>query len=468
MSDAFSMQMFSLLHISDALIPQMHKPSKAAGNNPISRVADLLNEEEGVEFDGALEWLRVEAEGILKARAARDAKAEGEEDGNPEHVSSKLAVRSPNVTAAFMQFVHDALTGAPRAEDDTLRKSLLVTAVSNFEVLFGKLAEGIYRVNRSALNDSDYSFSLQQLADFETLDDARQFLVERRVAALMRESFDGWDRWLGKVVKGVSMGALPVNWPATREVFARRNVVVHNGGVVNHMYLSANVKLSDRGAIEAKLGARLTVDSEYFSAAVQNLLALGMALVSEVGRKLSKYASHELNQGLLFNADMAVRRKAWIASSALSSYLLSSQLSRASQLRAQMINWVARKGMGELDVVRGEVTKWDASGLSEEFSHYKAVLLGEKEEAIKLVEGLIASDKLALVEVALHPAYAELHDELPSLTARKKAAQDHAGEATTKVVRPKKIAKKPAVAKPQNSAQLEAGTAPCSDQGRSH
>ncbi|MFF4859045.1 hypothetical protein ACFY2N_29635 [Streptomyces rubiginosohelvolus] len=445
-SDGFAIQMFSLLHISDSLIPQMGKTLGESDENPISRLFNLLSEEEGKEFSEVLVWAVKELGVALKKVEQGEVQPEG--DGSVKKGSgASFSVRSSNVSAAFIQLVHDVVTGAPVADNDTLRKSLLVTSVSNFEVLFGKLAEEIYGVNKSALNNSDYTFSLQQLGDFDSLEDARQFLVERRVSALMRDSVDGWDKWLSGAVKGVSMAALPVDWKSTREVFARRNIVVHNGGVVNRMYISS---LAQAGVAQKdlKLGAQLKIDSDYFSQAVQNILALGMILVAEIGRRLNKEASDELNQGLLFNADAAVRRKAWVASTAITSYLLSGKLNRASQLRAQMLNWVARKGMGEVDQVHKEVAGWDISGLSEEFSHYKAVLLGEKEEAIKVVEDLISGGKLALVEVALHPAYAELHDELPSLVARKQSASSSkkvtaAKKATKKVA--KRIPRKPVV-----------------------
>jgi hypothetical protein len=278
------------------------------------------------------------------------------------------------------------------------------------------MAQVIYEINKSALNDSDYSFSLQELAEFESLDEARQFLIERRVSALMRDSVDGWSKWLGRAVKGVVMSDLPVDWPATREVFARRNVIVHNDGMANRIYLSQVPSGSKLGE-GVKPGDRLAVDSEYFAVAVQNLLALGAMLVADIGSRLYKEHAGSLKSDLLFRAELALKRNAWHASLAISKYLLASPLSRRDQLTAQVTNWVARKNLFGMDDIRDELRSWDTTGLSEEFSHFRDVLLGNKERAIEVVEGLSASGKIPLVEIALHPAYAEIIDELPSFAS---------------------------------------------------
>ncbi|MEU6275778.1 hypothetical protein ABZ871_25700 [Streptomyces populi] len=419
-SDNFSNQMFALLSLSDDVIPKIENaPGDLGPLTPkIDKFTDLLTVEEREEFLGAVRWMSASLmEYVEKAESGAGAADE----------EMQLRIKSRNVSTAIMHVMHDAQTGIARTNHNTLRRSLLVTAVSNFEILFGKMAQVIYEVNRSALNDSDYSFTLQELAAFESLDEARQFLVERRVSALMRDSLDGWNKWLGRTVKDATMTSLPVDWPTTREVFARRNVIVHNEGKVNRIYLSL-VSGDIKSENPLKVGDDLAVDGEYFAVAVQNLLALGVMLVVEIGRRLHKKHTDSLNSNLLFKAELALKRNAWHISLALSKYLQVSRLDRKQQLTTQVINWVARKELFGLDDVREELTEWDTSGLSEEFSHFRDVLLGDKEKAIKAVEGLCASGKIPLVEIAFHPAYAEIVNELPSLVARRERSSEKQGD----------------------------------------
>ncbi|MFE2486116.1 hypothetical protein ACFXGR_23020 [Streptomyces mirabilis] len=416
-SDVFLNQMFSLLSINELLIPQIMQNSDG-GSERMKKFGELLTPDELDELGEAIEWAASSMKKLLEGKSTKGQSSSG---------NQRFTVNNANVTAALIHLVSEAATSA-FTDDDTLRKSLLVTAVSNFEILYGNMAQRIYHVNKSALNDSDYSFSLQELAEFESLDEARQFLIERRVSALMRESVDGWDKWLSRAVKGVSMGSLPVDWPTTREVFARRNLIVHNGGAINRIYLSLTSKGKGNPS-DIKVGTLLRVDSDYFSTAVQNLLALGLILVTDVGRKLGKTYADRLNSSLLFHADLALKRNAWHTSLAISKYLLTSRLSRKDNLKAQSINWAARKHICGIDDIRAEVTGWDIGGLSEEYSHYKAVLLGDKQKAIDEVERLLANGKLLSVEVALNPIYAEILDAIPSLSSADAQPSSHPAEA---------------------------------------
>ncbi|MGV9238560.1 hypothetical protein, partial [Streptomyces nigra] len=190
--------------------------------------------------------------------------------------------------------------------------------------------------------------------------------------------------------------------------------------------LSIVSRLDNSPHAGAKIGSKLKVEAEYFSAAVQNLLALGVIVLTDVACRLSKSSKRDMQDGLLFNADMTIKRGAWHASLAISKYLLACRLRRKDQIRAQLINWVSRKKIFGVDDIRTEVEDWDISGLAEEISHYKAVLLGDREEAVEKIEDLIAKKKLALVEIALHPAYEDLIEHLPSVT-RNSAEADSNG-----------------------------------------
>ncbi|MEE4594212.1 hypothetical protein V2J94_20375 [Streptomyces sp. DSM 41524] len=420
--DEFSAQMFSLLHISDTLIPEMMKRERGVVNSLLDSYDSLLSGDDRDEFKQAVNWFgatlgeivdRIEERRDAEERAAvKDSS--GKEDGDPRELSFRI--NSKNVSTAFGQMIYESTMHAKAGpRDHTLRKSLIVSAASAFEILFGKLAKRVYAVNKAALNDSEYTFSLQQLAEFSSLEEARQYLVERRVSALLRESLDGWDKWLGKSVKGVSMAGLPLDWVATREVFARRNLVVHNGGEVNHIYMDVMSNLDGVRCGSLNIGSVLKIDREYFAQATQNIFSLGMLLAIDVARKLHRDQSEAFLGLLLRNAESAARRHLWVATVALSRYLLNNNPNRSGKIRAQVLNWVARKEQSGVEEIRGEVAAWDVSGLSDEYSHYKRVLIGEKGKAINDVEKLISSGKLSIVEVATHPIYADLVNELPSM-----------------------------------------------------
>ena len=105
----------------------------------------------------------------------------------------------------------------------------------------------------------------------------RENLIQRKVDAYMRESYMNWF----KIFESHGMDASAWDEPLQKlaEIYARRNIIVHNSGVVNATYLS-NV----RGSKE-KLGKCLTASKQYVDEAfgvVREMMVLIMLEASRV------------------------------------------------------------------------------------------------------------------------------------------------------------------------------------------
>ncbi|GAA1463785.1 hypothetical protein NE857_00325 [Nocardiopsis exhalans] len=409
----FAAQMFDLLHIGTGFLSNIQRESDLS--DQARQIMNLLTEEEKEEMRATLDWI---GDSLLKFHRTEEGpisplprtNQEGQEGQEGQEESSTLELKSANVSTALMQLLTESrIFMRSDIRPETLRKSILITSASTFEMLFGRMAERVYKVNKSALDDSEYKFSLQQLAEFETLDDAREFLTERRISALLRESIEGWEKWLSKSVKGTSMTSLSSDWDGIREVFARRNVIVHNGGYANHIYLK-----TAKGSKSKKvaLGEELKVDEDYFSERIQGLLSLGIITSADVARRLHKEESENIADLVFRYAQISLRRGAWDSAISLSEYSLKSKINRRQQLRSQIINWTAKKKLFGLEKIESEVSSWDVSGLSDEFSHCKLVLLGKNEEAAKSIELLVESKKLSVVDIATDPLYDEARELL--------------------------------------------------------
>src|SRR5205823_3234934 len=109
--------------------------------------------------------------------------------------------------------------------------SMLITAVASFETLLSRILSRQFELFPRLLARSEQQFSLEDLQAFATIDDARDAAVERRVDAIMRDSFDDWDRWFEKNA-GVTLSSLCCDAAEIRELFQRRHLVVHSDGRV--------------------------------------------------------------------------------------------------------------------------------------------------------------------------------------------------------------------------------------------
>ena len=81
---------------------------------------------------------------------------------------------------------------------------------------------------------SEPFFSLEDLTALQTINDARSALIDTRVEALMRQSFEDWVKFFADKPK-LSMGYLEPYRAQVIEIFKRRNLVVHNGARVTQI-----------------------------------------------------------------------------------------------------------------------------------------------------------------------------------------------------------------------------------------
>lgn len=393
-SDDYVAQMQSIIDINRTVIPEMTKREDAETRSVRDRILSQLSP---TERAASRDYLNQ----IGRSLIATDGPKDGTSRPTVTIEVQDRAVGSA-VTHLILELSSRAKAG-PRGE--LLRKSLLVTAVSAFEVLFGQVARSIYGVNSASLNDSEYAFTLQELAKFPSLDDAREYLIEKKISALLRDSVDGWNKWLQRASGGVSMDSLPVYWPIIRESFARRNLIVHAGGVVNQLYLSVVKTLDLEGEVKIPPGAQIDVNEEYLDWVLQELLALGQILVFAVGKKLHR-KEDALFTSLALNATQNhSKKRAWHASKALCEYTLSCRLSRKDEMSTRVRYWLSKKESEGLEEIRSEIEEWDTSGLDARISHCKPVLLDDVDSVIPEIMGLISQGHLSRFELNIDPLY---------------------------------------------------------------
>lgn len=246
--------------------------------------------------------------------------------------------------------------------------------------------------------------------------DAREFLIERQVSKLLYESIDGWDKWLKRAGGGLSMTDLPVDWPVVREGFARRNLIVHADGIVNHLYLGSLKGVQGPLKGGHQVGDKLNVDEEYLSGFLQEISALGRMLAVSVGLKLRKNDRLSFFRSLNSDTYRSLTSGHWRTTITLSQYAMTCDLPRAFRVEAQTRGWVARRELFGVDSIKSEVESWDVSGLAEELAHRKSVLLGSA-DSIDRVRNVIKSEKLTPFDVAVDPLYAHIRSEFLGISS---------------------------------------------------
>jgi hypothetical protein len=272
-----------------------------------------------------------------------------------------------------------------------LRNSLLIGAVSDFEVLVSGLVRAFLALRPDIIRMAEQKYSISDLEPFSTLDEFREHCAENMADTLLRSGFDDWMDWFGKrhkiAVQGVTEDA-----DELIEIFQRRHLLVHNGGVVNRFYLS---KVGGDGA--PKMGEKLGVCGAYLTKAVDELTVAGIKLSISLVRKLfsGQEGQDAISHRLGHITYELLTAGSWSVVDRVNEWELTFVQRQSSRLMATVNRWIAQKRLFGTDHIRAEVEGWDTDTLSGRFRLAKLALLDENEEAYDLTKALSSGGEIA-------------------------------------------------------------------------
>lgn len=294
-----------------------------------------------------------------------------------------------------------------------LYASLLTTAVSNFEVLVSGVVKEFLRMKPEALRGDDTKYSLKEVEGFQDLEEFREYCADRHAEALLRGSFEEWMGWFEKRLK-VSLDGIASDPSAVREVFQRRHLFVHNGGVVNRLYLVKVPELADPPA----MGAQLVVDSQYLGSAIDTLITLGTLLVAFVMKRLlpSTIDDDPADSLISDNAYKFLTRGKFEVVLGLTTPIVPDCQSDYTRLILNVNRWLALKRLQGIEAIRADVESWQVAALQPRFELARLALLDRTDEAYALGQALLKKGDITDSDWATWPLLAEVRAYEAELT----------------------------------------------------
>ena len=164
-------------------------------------------------------------------------------------------------------------------------RSLFVSLISQFDAYLGNLIKKVYELFPEKLFECEKNLTYSQLVEFESIELAKEYIIEKEVESVLRESHTFHFEWLEKKLSTVLRKDLPI-WSTFIEVTERRNLYVHNDGHVSNQYLSVCKKNKTQLPPDLKAGDVLHVDSLYFKKAYECIFEISVKLNQVIWRKL--------------------------------------------------------------------------------------------------------------------------------------------------------------------------------------
>ena len=289
---------------STELVPIPSKNSETEGRaekHPINSVlVDFLTDIRSIQktrmvvFPHVLSWLKSEHDGNAK-KLAKFA-SEREDEANVYRALS--AHQASEMLRAVREL--DGLGGMRIPE--TLQRSLFTQLFSEYDAFVGALLKVIYKKKTDLLKGISRQISFADLLGYDNLNAIKLDMLEKEVETFRRDSYV--EQFASLETKfGLKLRVFP-EWGEFVELSQRRNLIVHNGGVVSDQYLVVCDREGYSFQDRPKLGDLLKLDGQYFSRAVIVVSKVAFMLCHTLWRKLfpgEKASAHEDANDVLFD-----------------------------------------------------------------------------------------------------------------------------------------------------------------------
>jgi hypothetical protein len=250
-----------------------------------------------------------------------------------------------------------------------------------------------------AIGTREKVFSLQDLRELGSIEDARKSLIDSAVENILRGSFEDWLKFLREQVK-LSLGYLSTDHLV--EIFQRRNLLIHNAAVVNSIYVS---RVAAPLREKWKVGERIAVPRHYLGNAIALVELNFLLIAAELWKKLEPGNQRRSDLLVEINFDHLLAERWEIAEGRSLFVKNDKQALERSQLIGQVNYWQTFKWSNRSEEVRPEIEKADFSAKEPLFQLALAALRDDLDKLFEILPEVLDSKKLSLDELDRWPIF---------------------------------------------------------------
>ena len=165
---------------------------------------------------------------------------------------------------------------------DILPRALLLALVAYYDYFLREHIQALYSIRPELRSSLQVSYTIPELIEFNSVDAAVQYGIERHLDSVLRESHLAQIKWLERLLD-MKLTDVPV-LPQFLELTERRNLIAHCGGIVNSHYVS---RCKSFGAAPGgEVGEALIIDQRYFEQSFNVVFELTVKLSQSTWRKV--------------------------------------------------------------------------------------------------------------------------------------------------------------------------------------
>lgn len=332
-----------------------------------------------------------------------DVELETEEDeGNKKKAFSIKVKATDNVD------LKEHLTKARKTKShiELLYRNSLISLLSSVEWFFSQILHFYYDKHPESAGIQKKTMTLTDLKSFGSIEDAEKYLIDVKIEEILRGSFDTWITLL-KSELSLGLGYIEPIKEELTEFYQRRNLFVHNGGVVNSIYIS---KVKEELRKDIKINDQLRVDKEYLDNAICKLQKAFILIASELWKNLDK-ADKTRGDILTDIVYENLLKSRWDICEGLTYFIINdSQLDITDKVVAQLNFWLCKKRTNQYDSIKKEIEKADYSDKKEIFQLALFALRDETSLFFETLPAALDSKQINIKRLEEFPIFQEIRD----------------------------------------------------------
>jgi len=258
---------------------------------------------------------------------------------------------------------------------------------SEFDAFTGALLKAIYIKNEDLLKGISREITLRELFDYQSIDDIKRSMLEKEIETFRRDSYIDQFSSLEKKFQ-IQLKKFD-EYPEFIELSQRRNIFVHNDGLVSDQYLSVCEREGWKFPKRPAAGDALNVEMEYFGRALRVMSKVGYMLAHTLWAKVYPKEHEQLHDSINDRIYQCLEHKRWRLAAELGSFALSEPMRKGVteiNLRIRTINVaIGMKFAGREDEAKSLLRSGDWSASYRDFKLAIHILEENYEEAIKIM-----------------------------------------------------------------------------------
>jgi hypothetical protein len=231
-------------------------------------------------------------------------------------------------------------------------------------------------------------------------------LIDTKIEEILRGNFESWMLLLKNELNLKLTYNIPIEKQLI-EFYQRRNLIVHNGGIVNSIYISKVDKDLLNGIV---LGEELKVEKDYLNNAISKLQLSFLLIAFEIWKSLDKEDKTRGNVlGEIIYENLLESN--WELCESLSYFMKNdSRLEVTDKIVATLNNWLCRKRNGDFENVKKDLKEADYSDKKEIFQLGLFALLEDEENFFEILPAALDSQQLNIERLEKFPIFKEMRD----------------------------------------------------------